>query len=141
MAEMDELSRQIHGRLDTKIARLEAIIRDADERIANLSPLIGSGAKVASAASPAVSSLDVTLESEEPLEFHSPEMNAGPRDGGRSGDAGRGNIAPLDDAHARIYALADRGRNAEQIASDVSRPVGEVQLILSLRETSGSSLT
>ena len=34
MLELDQLSRQVHGRLDTKYAKLEAVIRDADRRIA-----------------------------------------------------------------------------------------------------------
>ena len=39
MLELDQLARQIHGRIDTKFAKLEAVIRDADERIDKLSRL------------------------------------------------------------------------------------------------------
>lgn len=58
MYELDQLSRQVHGRLDTKFAKLEMVIRDADERIDKLSRLVRSAA--------GTQTLDVTLEEEDP---------------------------------------------------------------------------
>ena len=40
MIELDRLARQIHGRIDTKFAKLEAVIRHADARIDELSRLL-----------------------------------------------------------------------------------------------------
>ena len=58
MLELDQLSRQIHGRIDTRLAKLEAIIRDADERIDRLSRLVRVADRDAAC--------DVTLDAESP---------------------------------------------------------------------------
>ena len=62
MVELEQLARQIHGRIDTRFAKLEMIIRDADERIAKLSRLAGKS----SGGSAGGSALDVTLELQNP---------------------------------------------------------------------------
>lgn len=113
MRELDQLSRQIHGRLDTKLAKLEAVIRDADERIDRLSRMAraGNGA----------GTVDVTLDPEDPLA-------ATPR-GSESADS----------PHASVYQLADGGRSPIEIAEALGRATGEVELILSLRKTKQQS--
>lgn len=40
---------------------------------------------------------------------------------------------PIAELHARVYALADAGRSAMQIAEAVGRPLGEIELLLQLR--------
>lgn len=108
MLELDELSRQIHGRLDTKLAKLEAVLGDADRRIDKLSRLIRAAEGAAT--------LELTLDRQEP---HDPPSTA-----------------PDDDSrHAAVYRLADSGRSAVQIAQEVGKPRGEVDLILALRRT------
>ncbi len=110
MLELDQLSRQTHGRLDTKFAKLEAVIRDADDRIERLSRLL----RVASR-EPAC---DVTLAPEGP-DIPAPDSE------------------PVDPSDSRtgIYRLADAGVPTGQIAAEVGKPVGEVELILALRKT------
>ena len=110
MVELDELSRQVHGRLDAKIAKLEALLRQADERIDQLSRQCR-----ASAGQP---TLDVTLGCEQP-------------DATDTGVVAMAPQAPTDD----IYRLADSGGSALEIAQKVGRPVGEIELMLSLRKT------
>ena len=115
MLELDQLSRQIHGRLDTKLVRLEAVIRDADERIDRLSRLVRSAKEVPS--------LEVTLAEERPEQEC--EAAAEPR-----GTA-------LEQCHHRyavIYELADRGTSPLQIAEEVGKTDGEIELILALRK-------
>ncbi len=41
----------------------------------------------------------------------------------------------LDPRHAEIYVLADQGRSSREIAHQLRRPDGEVELILALRGT------
>jgi hypothetical protein len=41
---------------------------------------------------------------------------------------------PVDPRHIEVYVLADQGRTAGEIAARLSRPSGEVELILALRE-------
>jgi hypothetical protein len=110
MVELEKLSRQIHGRIDTKLARLETLIRDADQRIERLSrpaeaPGRGAG-------------LVVPHDREEPQPI--------PKTG--TGEVG-------EDWHAAVYRAADDGMTAVQIAQEVGRTTGEVELLLALRKT------
>jgi hypothetical protein len=41
--------------------------------------------------------------------------------------------SPPDPRHAEVYVLADQGREVHEIASELGRPRGEVELILALR--------
>jgi DNA-binding NarL/FixJ family response regulator len=41
--------------------------------------------------------------------------------------------ADVDPRHAEVYALADQGRTPPEIAQQLGRPHGEVELILALR--------
>ena len=109
MLELDQVSRQIHGRLDTKLARLEAVLCDADERIDKLSRLVQrveAGPR-----------LEITLDHEGPHETPT----------GRADDA--------DDRHTAVFTLADRGMSSVEIAREIGKPPGEVELILALRTT------
>ena len=113
MRELDQLSRQIHGRLDTKLAKLEAVIRDADERIDRLSRL--------SRALNGAGTIDITLDPEDPV---TPDS--------RGSDSG-------SPSHGDVYRLADGGRSPVEIAQELGRTSGEVELILALRKTKQQS--
>ena len=110
MLELDQLSRQVHGQLDTKFAKLEAVIRDADQRIDRLSRLLQTAS--------ARPTCDLTLGVEDP---HTPPTAP--------------DLIPEDQPHTTIYRLADAGVPAPEIATKIDRPVGEVELILALRRT------
>ncbi len=111
--ELDRVSREIHARIDTKFAKLEAVIRDADERIDRLSRLTR-----ARSGSP---TCDVTLPDEGP-----------------AGPTAEAPTALVADPHDAIYSLAEDGLSALQIAEKTGRPTGEVELILALRRTRDS---
>ena len=104
LVELSEMARQITAQLDTRAKKLEMLIQDADRRIAELKSLPSGAESAASSA----------LFKESPI-APSPALASDPR-------------------HSEIYALADQGRNVSEIASDLSRPTGEVELILALRE-------
>jgi hypothetical protein len=106
LVELSEMSRQISAQLDTRAARLEQLIKDADERIETLKSSNNNGSPPAApGASPSpLPPIPASLFPE-----------------------------PPDPRHADIYALADQGRDAYQIASELNRPRGEVELILALR--------
>ena len=108
MLELEQLARQIHGQVDTRYAKLEAVIRDADKRIETLSRLARTDDD-----SPA---LDVTVGIEQ-KEEHDP----------RSDDTAL--------PHSEVHRLADAGLGVVQIAKETDRNVGEVELILALRKT------
>jgi len=115
MVELDELARQIHGRIDTKFAKLELVIRDADARIAQLSRL--------TSASRQSSSLDVTVADNAPTYASKPTPKKPSPPGA------------TPHMHAEVYRLADAGICPVDIAAKVGRMTGEVELILSLRKT------
>jgi len=108
MIEMEELARHIHGRIDTRYAKLEKAIRDADERIDKLSRLV----RVAQGGA----SVDVTAadQSADPPPDKPGEVPAG---------------------HTDVCRLADAGLGSRDIAEEVASTIGEVELILSLRKT------
>ncbi len=133
LVELDQLARQVHGRLDTQLVKLEILINDADQRIDKLSRLVR--------AAQGTEALDITLDSEEPYDDSPPAAatsgdapasaslasvtlgtDKGKSDGGESGP------------HGPIYRLADRGMSPLEIAQQVGRTTGEIELILSLRK-------
>lgn len=109
MVEMLETARQMTAQLDTRAARVEVLIRQADERLAAL--------KTATAAGAAGQSI-VAKTDAPPAEAEA--VPARPE-------------TPPDPRHADVYALADEGRSPHEIARHLNRPNGEVELILALR--------
>lgn len=105
LVELSEMSRQISGQLDTRAAKLEILIKEADEKIAAMKP--------AGAAAPPPATAEFAIPPETP--------SIKPTE-------------PLDPRHAMVYALADQGRTAHEIANEIGRPSGEVELILALRQ-------
>lgn len=116
MLELDELSRQIHGRLDTKLARLELLLREADGRIDTLSR---------KASKPKVkSTFEVTLDQEVPYRLPSQALES--------------EVEVKEEAeheHAALYRYADQGMSVPEIAQRTGIPHGEVELILALCKT------
>jgi hypothetical protein len=103
LVELSDMARQISGQLDTRAAKLEALMQEADKKIAELKRL------------------ETT--------HHEPEIK--PLES---------KAVPLrDDArYSAIYDLADAGHSAQEIAQQLDRPRGEVELILALRAPSES---
>jgi hypothetical protein len=102
LVELSEMARQITAQLDTRAAKLDALIREADQRIAAMK---SPAAETTQPASPAVQ------------QFMAESMDQ-----------------PMIDArHALVYALADQGRSCKDIAQELNRPSGEIELILALR--------
>jgi hypothetical protein len=113
LVELSEMARQMTGQLDTRAAKLEALLREADEKIALLRSLgQGDGAGAP---------LHGVLVEAKVL------ADAVPR---RSDEDP---IPSVDPRHAEVYDLADEGQSAQDIARQTGRPRGEVELILALR--------
>lgn len=124
MIELDQLSGEVHERLDSKIARLERLIGEADARIARLS----SDVTVTSNRR-----LDVTLDAESPQRPWS--TNA---DSPREGSAPAPSRPEALSQHATLYRLADEGLSTAEISKKTGRLAGEVELILSLRKVTAA---
>ncbi len=95
MVELQELSRKIGAEIDTRFAKLEAAIRDADRRIAVLNRLARG-------------------QEATPLSDPTPASDG-------------------DTRHQVDYELADAGLTPVEIARDLGKTPGEVELILNLR--------
>jgi hypothetical protein len=104
IVDLEKMARQMTAQLDTRAARLETLLRDADQRIATLRDI-----NEASAGSPKLRLLG-------PPDPPVAELENLP-----------------DPRHAEIYELAHNGQSAHQIAQQLGRPYGEVELILALR--------
>jgi len=101
LVELSEMARQITAQLDTRSAKLQALIEEADRRLAELNKAAGTAAET-----PAV-------EIKPPI--------------------GQTPAADQPQAYADIHALADQGRSPREIAQQLGRPIGEIELILALR--------
>lgn len=110
LVELAEMSRQISGQLDTRAARLEQLLADADQRIAALRQLNAGKAE------PADGQFPRAARDEPPA--HAPAE---------------------DPRYADIYKRADAGASPGDIAAALSRPSGEIELILALRPRGNSA--
>ena len=110
LVELEQMSRQMSAQLDTKAARLDALIREADAKISALN------AGLAKAKSGRL--VDGLVA-------------------GTLGPAAESGLAALA-RHKEIYDLADAGESSRAIAGKLKRPTGEVELILALRGTGGA---
>jgi hypothetical protein len=106
LVELSEMARQVTAGLDTRAAKLDALIREADQKIAILTSL--QQAAVVNPSQPGAGM---------------PSAESVPRP----------NPYEPDPRHLEVYTLADQGQTPAQIAAQLNRPNGEIELILALR--------
>lgn len=104
MADAEELTRRLAAILDNKAARIEVLIEHADQRLAALAE-----AEAKTAAQPSPAQCDPPTPPEPPAPLS------------------------LDPLHRRVYDLADKGISPVEIARQIDRPTGQIELILALR--------
>lgn len=128
-AEVAEIVRDLAARLETRAARLEALLDQADERIERLEIRLAAGNAAEQMASPT-----------------SPEPSAPPPSTNGRVDAWDGAAADAlperaseppasDPLHQEVYELADRGQTPLDIARRLDQQVGTIELILALRRS------
>jgi hypothetical protein len=118
LVELQELSRKISAQIDTKFVKLEQSIADADKRISTLRALIEE-ARAAGTQQPTTAEGGPGAIQAAPA----PEK--------------QGTRPPPDPRYRQIYMLADEGHTPVQIARELGHTVGEVELILNLRNSAG----
>lgn len=145
LLQIEEMSRQVSAQLDTKYAKLELVIRDADERIARLENLLG---RRETAAAPVAAAPSGTMDSTRAANVSRARektrsviaatdrqtfAEASPASGTSGGKPpiSRENDDPR---FKQIYDLADAGHTPIQTAEALALPLGEVELILNLRK-------
>jgi hypothetical protein len=120
LVQLEEASRRVGAQLDTKFAKLETVIRDADDRLARLEHALGPlGDRPAQ-----------TPASAEPAARRA-QGRGGGRDRVPSDDTTSG---PGDPRFQRVCELVDAGATPIQAAEELGMPLGEVELILNLRK-------
>lgn len=129
MVQLEELSRRIGAQIDTRFAKLETVISDADDRIARLESAVR--------AARGVPTLDITVGDAE-----APPGASGPVPSAASPAAAptsRTSEPPkdTDPQRSRIHRLSDEGKTPVEIARLTGVKPGEVELILALREGAG----
>ena len=125
LVELSEMARQVSAQLDTRAAKLELLIKEADERLAALRGATGDAPP--EQIMPPVADNGSVAQTAPSREIDSAEQAA--LSAARPTTA----EASADPRYADVYALSDEGRSAQEIARLLSRPVGEVELILALR--------
>ena len=106
VVELEKMARQMTSQLETRAAKLELLIREADEKIAALR----------------------SVDRPAPQTVHVETVTA------------RQALLP-DTRHTGVYELADQGQSPRQIAQQLSRPYGEIELILALRGHESAEVT
>jgi hypothetical protein len=114
MVEMQELTRVCAAQVENRVARLEMLLREADDRIARLSAATGETPQV-SARNPSQGSVGGAAARPAPV------------------------VRPIigaDELSQRVYALADTGMAPGDVARELGEHTGKVELILALRQES-----
>jgi len=146
--QMHELARELRAQLDTKMRVLQHLIGEADRAAARLESALAAASdgqrqpEPLSQVSPAISGDDSGF-------WLGESRIAGQAEGLKAAGADsqplreRQNVQDLDlsaekpppaQRYQEVYALADGGLDAPEIAQRVGIPVGEIELILSLRK-------
>lgn len=104
MTDAEELTRRLAAVLDNKAAKIEVLIEQADDRLRALEEAHAQPAPIAPVPSPS------------PAPPNEPP-------------------APLsiDPLHRKVYDLADQGLTPVDIARQIDKPTGQIELILALR--------
>lgn len=120
---MHDLARDLSGQLDSKIVILEQLIRDAQQATARLEESLrrtpGRTSAPTAWSAPPLSENDLWIDPPETIEAVFRTAPTGQR------------------RQAQIYQLADEGHSSQSIAEQTGAPVGEVELVLSLRSRAG----
>jgi hypothetical protein len=150
MLELEEIAREVNAQIDTRYRKLEAVIRDADRKIAKLQRLNSLPADADAARATGSADREEARRCDAPLVNPNEDAGVAPGrgtldvvvdDGGVSGlDSGRRDRKPAGaqpgsdrvGLSARVRALARRSMSAEDIAEAVGAPIGEVELMLAL---------
>lgn len=136
LVELSSMTRQLNAQLETRAAKIELLIADADKRITELKRLEkvdGSKSDQSSIDPPNSKAIDAPVDFSR-LGFGSalPPKEKVQEESLKIDSRTEQNIEPISSRHAEVYRLADEGMDAQQIAQKLSRPRGEIELLLAL---------
>ena len=144
VADCEELAQRMATMMEAKAARLEALIADADERLARLEQAGQPAPR--STGSPDRRGASAHDDHQTDLSHHaasteersasrlSSSKSASPAAASSAGDEARNGYSDgFSDVRDRVYALADQGLSAVEIAQHIEQPTGQIELMLALR--------
>ena len=123
LADLEETSRRLAAQLDNRFTRLEVLLAEADEKIKKLESLTGQ----TPAARPEIAKGKAEMGEERAL------LSDAQRTLARLREERGAPPAAHDPAYQPIYTLADGGKSSREIAQELGRQPGEIELILALR--------
>ncbi len=109
--QMHETARELSGQLDSKMRVLQALITDADRAAARLETAMGE--------TPPATQAEALMSSDGPRQAESTVEPTGD--------------STSQDRREEVYTLSDYGLGPAEVAARIGRPIGEIELILSLR--------
>lgn len=148
LLQLEDLSRRINAHVDTKFVKLETVVRDADDRIRRLEQLLAQARTPAqrpttpSTAAGVIPPIAVNRSSGNGTESSAvghdsptnrPTASPTPQMPNAAATTSPTVFEPLTPQHRRIFELADQGSSAAEIAESLNVMLGEVELVLNLR--------
>ena len=118
VVELSEMTRQMSSQLETRYLKLERLIHEADLKAAELQQTIDAIAAQADALAPPSTPPPVSRSGRPTLRLVSDANDH------------------TEERWAEVYRLSDEGLSLVQIARQLGRPNGEIELILALRTKS-----
>ncbi|MEE8143013.1 MAG: hypothetical protein V3T77_07930 [Planctomycetota bacterium] len=118
IVELQEVAREIDARLDTRIRYARRLLEESEEVLARLEQTIHAGREV--------------------LEGKPEHRPPGPNPPTKEPSSGPAPRRPVDADQREILQMAESGMSPTEIALKMTRPVGEVELILNLRRQADS---
>ncbi len=145
IVELNELARVVNGQIETRFAKLEHTIKDADERIRTLRDLLEQAESLPASPTGSRSGVDIVVNDETDRDVIERAVISANRAASSFATSDPVSIddppqeTAVDVLHRRVYALSDAGKTALEIAETMDRAVGEIELILHLRRRAATS--
>ncbi|MDB5294161.1 MAG: hypothetical protein JWO31_144, partial [Phycisphaerales bacterium] len=137
LVEYEQVIRTMSSQLETRVAKLDLLIREADDKLAALRTATAEAGRAADRRPPV---LDLLAASGRVAALPGSTGSSGLPSGDEAGIGFQGSselevVARVEPRppHADVYGLADEGLGYRQIAQRLDRPYGEIELILALR--------
>lgn len=114
LVDLQDTARRIAAQIDNRYQQLDALLAEADEKIRKLEKLKAELGMNGSPVPAAPAAPAARAELSPPTASSTAQIEINPQ-------------------HQAVYELADRGKNSREIAQQVGKQPGEVELILALR--------
>ncbi len=148
MGQLADLSRQINGEIDTRLAKLEILLRDADQTISQLEKLTGKESKTQPlppsepTGKGAEAIRKITEDFQQPKRAESSKTSTPMTEKtNKTEEKSEESESPASSQNnvknsiekQQILEMSEQGMSPVEIAQELNRPIGEIELILALK--------